>query len=387
MDRPPKLSDYGLSDKLGFMPSTQPSKRLPEYFAAWEAIIDKLPELIESGEIRERVRLLPLLEVNKEKLPREEDWWRAYIVTTFIGQAYIWMDQDDKDINIKHSVPKCIAVPWCTVATHLNMPPVVTYATACLYNWYLRDPTKPPDGDNLYSQITYTGTPDESWFYIVCLLVEIEAVPGMVAMLEAYSAIEKGDNESLKQHLKAIKASMDCMLRKLNRMRERCAPEVFFYKVRRFQRGSKNEQLLPNDMTYEGVNPEKQSHCGASAAQSSTLPAFDIFLGVKHEGKSLEFLQEQRTHMPPVHCQFLEELENKPPVCEYIKAANDLEMTQSFNAIADALTKFRQAHFGIVNRYIVKFIPGGARGTGGTDLNTFLQQVEKDTPASKLTTE
>ena len=24
-----KLSDYGLSDKMGFMPSTQPSKRLP----------------------------------------------------------------------------------------------------------------------------------------------------------------------------------------------------------------------------------------------------------------------------------------------------------------------------------------------------------------------
>ena len=356
----------------------------PGYFAAWEDIIDELPELIKSGEIRNKVRKLPLLEVNEVNLPREEDWWRAYIVTTFIGQAYIWMDKDDKDIM--PSVPKCIAVPWCAVSEHLGMPPVVTYATACLYNWYLRDPTKPPDGDNLYSQITYTGTQDESWFYIICLLVEIEAVPGMVAMLEAYSAIERGDNQALQQHLKTIKASMHCMLQKLNRMRERCSPDVFYYEFRRFQRGSKNQKYLPNNMTYEGVDPENQSHCGASAAQSSTLSVFDIFLGVEHTGRELEFLKDQRKHMPSVHCRFLAELEKRPPVREYIKAANDLELIQSFNAIADELTRFRQAHLSIVKRYIVKFLPDGAAatGTGGTELKQFLGQVKDDTPASKL---
>lgn len=357
---------------------------LPGYFAQWEDIIDELPELIKSREVRNKVRELPLLEVNEENLQREEDWWRAYVVTTFIGQAYIWMDKDDNDIM--HSIPKCIAVPWCAVSEHLGMPPVVTYATACLYNWYLRDPTKPPDGDNLYSQITFTGTEDESWFYIVCLLVEIEAVPGMAAMLEAYSAIERSDNQALQQHLKTIKASMHCMLQKLNRMRERCSPDVFYYEFRRFQRGSKNQKYLPNNMTYEGVDPENQSHCGASAAQSSTLSVFDIFLGVEHTGRELEFLKDQRKHMPSVHCRFLAELEKRPPVREYIKAANDLELIQSFNAIADELTRFRQAHLSIVKRYIVKFLPDGAAatGTGGTELKQFLCQVKNDTPASKL---
>jgi len=355
------------------------------YFAAWEDIIDELPELIKSGGIRNKVRQLTELEVNEGNLPREEDWWRAYVVTTFIGQAYIWMDKDDKDIM--HSVPKCIAVPWCAVSEHLGMPPVVTYATACLYNWYLRDPTKPPDGDNLYSQITYTGTQDESWFYIVCLLVEIEAVPGMVAMLEAYSAVERGDNQALQWHLKAIKDSMQKMLQKLLRMRERCAPEVFYNEFRRFQRGSENEPFLPNNMTYEGVNPENQSHCGASAAQSSTLPVFDIFLGVEHTGDDLKFLKDQREHMPPVHCRFLAELEKRPPIREYIKAANDPKLTKSFDDIAKELTRFRVAHISIVNEYIVQYLHGKAgTGTGGTNLEKFLAQVKDDTVASRLDT-
>jgi len=337
-----------------------------------------------SGEIRNKVRQLPLLEVSEGNLRREEDWWRAYVVTTFIGQAYIWMDKDDKDIM--HSIPKCIAVPWCAVSEHLGMPPVVTYATMCLYNWYLRDPTKPPDGDNLYSQITYTGTQDESWFYIVCLLVEIEAVPGMVAMLEAYSAIERGDNQALQQHLKTIKASMHSMLQKLIRMCERCSPAVFYCEFRRFQRGSENEPYLPNNMTYEGVDPENQSHCGGGAAQSSTLPVFDIFLGVEHTGGDLKFLNDQREYMPPAHRRFLAELEKRPPVREYIKAANNSELTQSFNAIADELTRFREAHFSIVKQYIVQFIPDGeaGTGTGGTELKKFLVGVKDDTQASNL---
>ena len=377
-----KLSDYGLSDKMGFMPSTEPSKRLPEYFAEWEAIIDNLPELISSGEIREKVKLLPLFEASSKTLPKEEDWWRAYIVTTFIGQAYIWMDENDKDIM--HSIPECVAVPWCTVSKHLDMPPVVTYATACLYNWQLRDPTAPPDGDNMYSLITYTGTEDESWFYIVCLLIEIEAVPGMEAMLNAYTAIEMQDDQALAENLTKIKDSMDHMIQQLKRMRERCKPEVFFKKFRRFQRGSKNEPFLPDKMHYEGVEPETQEHCGASAAQSSTLPVFDIFLGVKHTGKNLEFLQEQRTHMPRLHRKFLEELEKKPSVQEYIEASQNPELKQKFNAIADGLTTFRSEHFRIVTSYIIHFIPGQATGTGGTELSSFLKGVRDDTQAAKL---
>ena len=41
---------------------------LPGYFAQWEDIIDELPELIKSREVRNKVRELPLLEVNEENL-------------------------------------------------------------------------------------------------------------------------------------------------------------------------------------------------------------------------------------------------------------------------------------------------------------------------------
>lgn len=85
---------------------------------------------------------------------------------------------------------------------------------------------------------------------------------------------------------------------------------------------------------------------------------FDIFLGVKHTGENLDFLQEQRTHMPPLHRKFLEQLVKKPPVQEYIAASQNPELKQKFNAIAEGLTTFRSEHFQIVTSYIIRFIPG-----------------------------
>ena len=94
MDAPLKpLSEYGISEEIGFLPPFMPSQRLPEYFNPWEKIIDDLPELICNKQIRGEVEALPKLEVSDKTLHTEADWWRAYVVATFIGQAYVWMDQ------------------------------------------------------------------------------------------------------------------------------------------------------------------------------------------------------------------------------------------------------------------------------------------------------
>jgi indoleamine 2,3-dioxygenase len=54
----------------------------------WELVLDDLQRLLLAGRLRERVRALPLLEVSHLKTLRE--WQRAYLVLSFIGQAYVW---------------------------------------------------------------------------------------------------------------------------------------------------------------------------------------------------------------------------------------------------------------------------------------------------------
>ena len=377
------------------MASEQPSRKLPEYYHEWEAIIDKLPGLIESKEIRKKVDNLPLLEVSQVKLKTKADWWRAYIVTTFIGQAYIWMNQDDTEVS--QSVPRCIAIPWCKVSDYLDMPPVVTYSTGCLYNWGLHDPQKPPSTDNLYPLITYTGLKDEQWFYIVLLLTEIAAAPGIKSVVEAYRAIARNDKQSLAENLKTVKLSIEQIIGvlKLYHNPGHCRPKQFYHQIRRFQRGTNQtdgkhpEGYHPNGLKYEGVDPQPGAYNGASAVQSSTIPVFDIFLGVEHSGEELRFLQKQRQHMPPPHRELLETLEKQHSVRQFIKQSNDQELMQSFDDIVSTLHQFRTSHMKqLVQRFILEQMApeekAGATGTAGTKLKVFLTKVWDDTPKVKF---
>lgn len=391
------LSKYGVSEVTGFMPRALPNKRLPAYYEPWERIIDELPQLIRNGCIEEKVRQLPLLSVKDEHLPTEADRWRAYVVTTFIGQGYVW-----RDIKCPlHVVPQNIAVPWLEISRRLDMPPVVSYSTACLYNWGLRDPSGPFSGDNLYSLITYTGLPDESWFYVVSLLVEVAAVPALKAVLGAYESIKQRDNGALLEGMGVMTRALKNMANALKEMtKERCDPVKFYGQIRQFQKGSSDDLLKEqNGLLFEGASEKPFQYCGASAAQSSTLPVFDIFLGVKHSGGNLDFLTQQRLHMPPRHREFLAFLQHQPSVREYIQSCNEPKLNECYDNMAECLREFRRNHYKLVNSHIIQQIPkssetkaepredqgidhdsdtNSAKGTGGTTLKDFLKGVKDD---------
>lgn len=51
---------------------------------------------------------------------------------------------------------------------HLELPPVATFAGVCLWNWRPMFDGEPTDTlDNLATHMTFTGSMDESWFYLV----------------------------------------------------------------------------------------------------------------------------------------------------------------------------------------------------------------------------
>ena len=112
------------------MPSSPLLTSLPEYFSRWEALVKNFPALIRERHIREEVHALPPLEFSGQTLTSEREWQRAYVLLTFLAQAYIWMEGER---GLPDRVPKILAVPWKKTADHLGLAPCITYASAVLY--------------------------------------------------------------------------------------------------------------------------------------------------------------------------------------------------------------------------------------------------------------
>ena len=303
---------------------------------------------------------------------------------TFLSQAYIWGEGEK---GLPDRVPAVLAVPWNTVAQRLGLPPIITYAATALYNWSLHNASSPADGENMYAVTTFTGTEDESWFYVVPLLVEQAAVPGLKAMVQAPSTMLDHDYLALARCLREVEGSLQNMRVALGRMYERCDPKTFYVKIRPFQAGFKGLDAMPEGIVYEGVDSKPRLYSGASAAQNSAVHSFDIFLRAQHTGHDAEFLEAMREYMPIKHHAFLKALSQQPSVREYVKQSKEPGVIQSYNSAVQAFANFRSDHVILVTRYIVQQKPHSintsldAKGTGGTDFMKFLKKVRDDTQA------
>ena len=72
----------------GFLPKEAPLKELPPYYASWDALIRRMPQLLRTGALREKARELHVL--STDELKTEAQWRRAYVVLGFLAQAYVW---------------------------------------------------------------------------------------------------------------------------------------------------------------------------------------------------------------------------------------------------------------------------------------------------------
>ena len=94
------LPSYGIS-KNGFLPANAPLTRLPnEYYQPWESIIEVLPTLIETRQIRQRVDKLPVL--STKHLQTGAEWQRAYSMLAVITQGYIWQGPEPSEVSCRH---------------------------------------------------------------------------------------------------------------------------------------------------------------------------------------------------------------------------------------------------------------------------------------------
>jgi indoleamine 2,3-dioxygenase len=258
------------------------------------------------------------------------------------------------------------------------VPPVATYAAVCLWNFKPLFVDEDIDNlENLATITTFTGSSDESWFYLVSVAIEARGAPIIPLMLTAIQAARANDSKTVTACLRVFAERLDDLGTLLQRMHESCDPQVFYHRIRPFLAGSKDmaEAGLPNGVIYEdGTGTEVyRKYSGGSNAQSSIIQFFDIILGIEHrptgEKKDVSsesdtvgtapppkhnFLLEMRKYMPGPHRRFLEDTTRVANIRDYVEAhTNNGELTLAFDACLAMLSAFRDKHIAIVTRYII----------------------------------
>lgn len=296
------------------------------------------------------------------------------------------------------------------------MHPVATYAALNLWNWTpITDDADLTQPENMVALHTATGSDDESWFFIISNAMEARAGPLIETMLGAIGAVEENDTETVINALRYFERSLESIGRLLERMDERCNPQMFYHTIRPFLAGSMNMAAagLPNGVFYDEGDGKGtwSAYRGGSNGQSSLLQFFDAVLSVDHS-RSGGFHTEMRGYMPGPHARFLDDVEAIANIRSYVNSnQEETELLSAFNAAVAALSGFRDKHIALVTRYIIipsrmkkpenqvkrrdiasastKMVAEKPRtqdlvGTGGTTLIPFLRTSRDETSETKV---
>lgn len=379
-----ELNKYKISAKRGFLPSLDPVLALPKAFDPWEDIGARLPELIRDKRLRQEVTQLPLIPVSE--LKREGEWWRAFSLLAFVSHSYVWCEGKEGVTNI---LPQVLAVPWCQVAAHLDMPPVITHACITLYNWRKIDPKAEISRSNITTLFSFTGSEDEEWFCVNTILAEKAGADVIYEIPSILKNCGDRNNDALIRNFSQIENSIKAMLESMYCMRSKCNPEVFFNQVFGYLAGWEGDD---GGMVYEGVSHAPAQHAGGNPSQSSTLATLDTLLGITHTGKVQQYFMSKERHMIKEHRLFLQDLRNKVCLRDYVKSCGEHRLLSAYNNCIKALVELRSEHIKLVCLYVVvqmnkKVVAPccpANDGTGGADFMVTLKAARDDTLFAKL---
>ena len=343
-----ELNDFCISSKTGFLPP-QPVKALQgDYFSEWEKLVQGLRLLIRDKCVKRAVEDLPEVEFSDRTLSTEEEWQRAYVILSFIAHSFIFETRNASESSESPVVlPSKVAVQWLRTAEYVGVPPAATYAAVVLYNYAIADPKKPLNADNLKTSLTFTGSSEESWFYIVHVLEELAATTGLNSIISGYSAMADKDNKSLGRNLKVVAATLCEMKSTLRMIKTNCSAKFYLFDLLPFV------DFPECGVIYDGVSSEVKHYRSASGAQDSAIPAFSIFLGIKYGKEERETLDDFSLYMPAKHRDFLTTLSKQPSVKLYVEESRDSELIQCYDEAVSALTTFRSDHIRLVTSYVI----------------------------------
>lgn len=405
------LKRYHVTEEFGFV-LPQPLEDLPSYYQPWMEIARNVTALIDAHSLRSCVQKMPLLDPHQ--LHSHRELRLAHLALSVITMGYVWQEGEKDTIKV---LPRALAVPYWSVSKRLGLPPILTHADGVLANWKKKDPYGPFDMENLELLFSIPGGPSVHGFFMVTLLVELAAVPGIKAIPQVINGVCQGDVTMVTEALDTISESIDSMREALKLMHTYVEPSVFYGIMRIYLSGWKDNPSMPEGLVYEGVREEPMEYSGGSAAQSSLLHTLDHLLGVTHEASSGAFLSRMRSYyMPPPHARLIQDIGLCSPslrdfVLQRATPSETQSLTQAYEHCVAQLVALRSYHINMVSRFIsvpaarakelrlrgeaaehdgsaISQAPTALeeRGTGGSGIMSFLKTVRDQTRNVSTTT-
>ena len=307
---------------------------------------------------------------------------------SFISHSYVWGAKTPSKI-----LPEVLAKPWVQLSNILGRPPILSYASYCLDNWYRLNINEKISLENVGLLTNFLGGVDEDWFVTIHVCIEDAAKGAVMAADNISKLTEINSIKDFSDNLKLIIQS----LRKVNaifaRMPEKCDPYIYYHRVRPFIFGTKDNPDLRNGLIYENqFNNKPQFFRGETGAQSSIMPFLDAALGIYHTDDHLKhYLNEMRDYMPPEHRKAISTVEARSNAKTFISESKKL--TLEYNKCLEEIRIFRAQHLEFAATYIHKqsqiknpFGRGGSTitGTGGTPFMKYLKKHRDETDKQKV---
>ena len=376
LSKTPPLRDY-ISKKKSLLNITE--------------IANELPKLLLTNNVQNKINKLKVNELSvdillKNKSEKEINLAMSHL--SFIAHAFMWGGNKPEKI-----LPEVISKPWVKLSKYLGRPPILSYASYCLDNWYQVNQKEPISLDNVALINNFLGGVDEDWFVTIHVCIEDAAGDAIDAAYKLSRLNESNNVDDFNTNLKKILMSLKNVNNIFSKMPEKCDPYIYYHRVRPYIFGTKDNPDLKKGLIYENqFNNKPQFYRGETGAQSSILPFLDGALGIYHSNDNLRhYLNEMRDYMPPKHRKMIEDVEKRSKAKDLISQSKKL--MNVYNNCLEEIRKFRAMHLEYAATYIHKqaqvrntFGTGGStiRGTGGTPFMKYLKKHRDETQKQKV---
>ncbi|MGB0711089.1 MAG: tryptophan 2,3-dioxygenase [Gammaproteobacteria bacterium] len=377
-----------------FLPSKDPLikyKTTSKSLNLISEISEQLPKLLLTGSVQNTINKLKNNDLSVDKVIANNDLREirlAMVHISFIAHSFIWGSETPSKI-----LPEVIAKPWVKLSKILGRPPILSYASYCLDNWYRLNKKDDICLENVGLHTNFLGGVDEDWFVTIHVCIEDAAGDAIKAATKLAKLNEKHSVKDFSIHLRAIIKSLRKVNAIFSRMPEKCDPYVYYHRVRPFIFGTKDNPDLRKGLIYQSQFDNKpQFFRGETGAQSSIMPFLDGALGIYHTQDHLRhYLNEMRDYMPPEHRSAIEHVENISNAKALIHESKKL--INEYNKCLEEIRIFRAQHLEFAATYIHKqsqiknpFGRGGSTitGTGGTPFMKYLKKHRDETQKQKI---
>ena len=354
-------------------------------------IANELPKLLLTNNVQNKINKLKVNELSvdillKNKSEKEINLAMSHL--SFIAHAFMWGGNKPEKI-----LPEVVSKPWVKLSKYLGRPPILSYASYCLDNWYKVNQQEPISLDNVALINNFLGGVDEDWFVTIHVCIEDAASEAIDAAYKLSKLNESNNVDDFNTNLKKILTSLKNVNNIFSKMPEKCDPYIYYHRVRPYIFGTKDNPDLKKGLIYENqFNNKPQFYRGETGAQSSIIPFLDGALGIYHSNDNLRhYLNEMRDYMPPKHRKMIEDVEKRSKAKDLISQSKKL--MNVYNNCLEEIRKFRAMHLEYAATYIHKqaqvhntFGTGGStiRGTGGTPFMRYLKKHRDETQKHKV---